>query len=150
MLNRFTVLDGFLIELKCRNHCCVLHGGRMRFNKLFLFLVVCVSLTMPLALTAHAAAKPSTPDNLEPLPEALPPPGAIEGDVAEEPQVTIVKKGEDTVEEYRVHGELYMQKITPAHGVPYYLMKEDQGGDWSRFDGVSRPLAIPKWVIFRF
>ncbi len=122
----------------------------MRFNKIFLVLVACFSLAVSFAAPAYAAAKPAIPENLEPLPEALPPPGAIEGDVGEEPQVTIVKKGEDTVEEYRVHGELYMQKITPSHGVPYYLMKEDQEGGWSRVDDISKPLAIPKWVIFRF
>ena len=149
-MNRFTVLSGFLIELKCWNHCCVSHGGCMRFNKIFLVLVACVSLTFQSLIPAYAAEKQATPDNLEPLPEALPPPGAIEGDVGEEPQVTIIKKGEDTVEEYRVHGELYMQKITPSHGVPYYLMKEDQDGGWSRVDDISKPMVIPKWVIFRF
>jgi len=122
----------------------------MRFNKIFLVLAACFSLTVSFVAPAYAATKPAIPENLEPLPEALPPPGAIEGDVGEEPQVTIVKKGEDTVEEYRVHGELYMQKITPSHGVPYYLMKEDQEGGWSRVDDISKPLAIPKWVIFRF
>lgn len=122
----------------------------MRFSQIFLILVAFIALTVQSALPACAAAKPAIPENLEPLPEALPPPGAIEGDVGEEPQVTIVKKGEDTVEEYRVHGELYMQKITPSHGVPYYLMKEDQDGGWSRLDDISKPLAIPKWVIFRF
>jgi hypothetical protein len=122
----------------------------MRFNKIFLVLVACFSLTVSFVVPAYAAEKPAIPENLEPLPETLPPPGAIEGDVGEEPQVTIVKKGEDTVEEYRVHGELYMQKITPSHGVPYYLMKEDQEGGWSRVDDISKPLAIPKWVIFRF
>ena len=67
-----------------------------------------------------------------------------------EPQVTIVKKGTDTVEEYRINGELYMMKVTPSHGVPYYLQKQDQEGGWSRLDGPSPPLVIPKWVIFRF
>jgi len=37
-----------------------------------------------------------------------------------------------------------------VHGVPYYLQKQDQEGGWSRTDGPSAPLAIPKWIIFRF
>jgi hypothetical protein len=122
------------------------HRKIMRFIQLLLLLALAISSAcLPLQ-----AAEKSTPDNLEPLAEALPPPPALEGNPADEPEVTIVKKGENTVEEYRVHGELYMQKITPSHGVPYYLIKEDQNGAWSRFDGPAAPLVIPKWVIFRF
>jgi Protein of unknown function (DUF2782) len=42
-----------------------------------------------------------------------------------------------------------MMKVTPEHGVPYYLHKEDQNGGWLN-TGPVEPLAIPKWVIFRF
>ena len=103
-------------------------------------------LIFMLPLLAKAAGQP---DNLQPLPEAPPPPPGVE-DPAEEPEITIIKKGENTVEEYRINGELYMQKITPAHGVPYYLMKEDQEGGWSRSDGPNPPLVVPKWILFRF
>lgn len=107
-----------------------------------LILLVC------LPVCAFAAA--DLPANLEPLPDVPPPPvGVIDKDVAE-PEVTIVKKGADTVEEYRMHGELYMMKVTPAHGKSYYLMREDQGSDWTRMDGPNPPLVIPKWVLFRF
>ena len=111
-------------------------------QKLGLILLAC------LALCAEAAT--NLPPNLEPVPDVPPPPiGAVDKDVAE-PEVTIVKKGADTVEEYRIHGELYMLKVTPAHGKSYYLMKEDQGSDWTRMDGPNPPLVVPKWVLFRF
>lgn len=97
-------------------------------------------------LLAVAADKPV----LEPLPEPPEAPAGYEPDPATEPQVTIVKKGEDTVEEYRMNGELYMQKITPSHGVPYYLVKENVDGGWARMDGPGDRLAIPNWVLFRF
>jgi len=90
------------------------------------------------------------PPNLEPLPEAPPPPAGFDQDTAGEPQITITKKGADTIEEYRMNGELYMMKVTPAHGVPYYLTKEDQNAGWSRMDGPTAPLSIPKWVLFNF
>lgn len=119
----------------------------MRFIRLVLLLSLAVfSANLP----AQAADKKPAPDKLEPLPEALPPPAVLEGNPADEPEITVVQKGENTVEEYRIGGELYMQKITPSHGVPYYLLKEDQGGAWSRFDGPAAPISIPKWVIFRF
>ena len=59
------------------------------------------------SLTAFAA-KP-VPDNLEPLP----PPPAMDGADDNEPEVTITKQTEQTVEEFRVGGRLYMIKITP-------------------------------------
>ena len=114
-------------------------------------LMLLLSLTISSAyLPAQAADKKPIPDNLKPLPEAMPPPAVLEGNPADEPEVTVVQKGENTVEEYRIHGELYMQKVTPSHGVPYYLLKEDQDGGWSKYDGPAAPMAIPKWVIFRF
>ena len=48
--------------------------------------------------------------------EPPPPPPGFELDPALEPQVTILKRGTDTVEEYRIGGKLYMVKVTPAHG----------------------------------
>lgn len=106
-------------------------------------------IVLALALPMAALAADANP-KLEPLPDAPPPPGVTDGDPAAEPAVTIIKKGEDTVEEYRINGELYMMKVTPPHGKPYYLMKEDQESGWSRMEGPTAPLVIPKWVLFNF
>jgi hypothetical protein len=103
-----------------------------------------VVLALVLPWLAHAA---DLPKNLEPLPEAPPPPGY---ENTPEPEVTITKKGEDTIEEYRMNGELYMMKVTPSHGVPYYLTKDDEQSDWARSNGPTPPISIPKWVLFRF
>ncbi len=120
----------------------------MKFNHLMRPLYWMLT-ALTLSTWTMAAEKPAFPENLEPLPDALPPPGAADAEV-EEPQVTIVKKGEEQVEEYRMHGELYMMKVTPSHGVPYYLMREDQEGGWSRLEGPTPPPVIPKWILFRF
>lgn len=106
---------------------------------------------IPIALsTPLMALAAELPPQLEPLPEPPPAPAGYEPDPSSEPQVTIVKRGEDTIEEYRVNGELYMQKVTPAHGVPYYLIKENADGGWSRMEGPEPPLAVPHWVLFNF
>ena len=114
----------------------------------FIFL-----LMFTLSLLAPAwvfAADKARPDNLEPLEDVPPPPKVTDGEVLEgEPQVTIRKKGAETIEEYRINGELYMMKVTPEHGVPYYLHKEDSDGAWLN-DGPSPPLSVPKWILFRF
>jgi hypothetical protein len=110
-------------------------------------LLLVLFLMMPLMVLAAETAPPE----LEPLPEIPPPPrSSLEMDGIDEPEVTIIKKEGETIEEYRINGELYMMKITPAHGVPYYLQKEDRDGGWSKFDGPGDQLIIPKWVIFRF
>jgi len=116
---------------------------------------IVVALLLSSALSAVAQ---STPKDLRPLPEvpeppelALPSPGADEEDSSLEPQVTITKRGEDKVEEYRVNGRLYMIKITPRIGLPYYLI--DNHGDGTFATGgldqgpVVRP---PMWVIRQF
>lgn len=111
-----------------------------------------VLLMLPLFATPMyaAAADKVRPDNLEPLEDVPPPPKVQDGEVLEgEPQVTIRKKGAETIEEYRINGELYMMKVTPDHGVPYYLHKEDQGGAWVNI-GPNPPLSVPKWILFRF
>lgn len=104
--------------------------------------LILLALSVPLITLAA-----DEPPDLEPLPE---PPTVSEEGSAPEPEVTITKKGSDTIEEYRVGGELYMMKVTPKHGVPYYLVKETADGAWIRKEGPGEPLAIPQWVIFRF
>ena len=105
------------------------------------------------ALLASNISYAAKPNNLEPLEDVPPPPKVRDGEVLEdpaiEPQITIRKKGAETIEEYRINGEMYMMKVTPEHGVPYYLHKEDQQGGWVNI-GPNPPLSIPKWIIFRF
>jgi hypothetical protein len=43
-----------------------------------------------------------------------------------------------------------MIKVTPSHGVPYYLMDENGGGVMTRYDSLDSGLRVPKWVIFSF
>ena len=102
---------------------------------------------LSLSATLLNAAEP--PKDLQPLEELPPPAMSKDGENVDEPEVTIVKKNGDTIEEYRINGQLYMMKVTPKSGVPYYLHKEDQDGGWIN-DGPNKPLVIPKWTVFRF
>lgn len=96
------------------------------------------------SLTAFAAEP--APGNLEPLP----PPPAMDGAANDEPEVTITKQSEQTVEEYRVGGKLYMIKITPKVGKPYYLVDDRGDGKFSRQESLDSGLRPPRWVIHRF
>ena len=106
-------------------------------------------IIVSLMVFSYGALAKELPKDLQPL-EEVPPPPAIGSEKGEEkPEITVIQKGDDKVEEYRIGGQLYMMKITPKHGVPYYLHKEDQNGGWIN-DGPNPPLIIPKWTIFRF
>lgn len=99
---------------------------------------------LALLLAVSMPTMAQQPPNLEPLPEPPPPPPGMTD--IEEPQVTIVKRGEDTVTEYRIRGKLYMVKVTPPHGVPYYLVDREGSGQMVRDDSAPT-LAVPMWVI---
>ena len=94
-----------------------------------------------------ALAAPQQPAGLQPLP---PPPPLNAEEALDEPQVTITKNTEWTVEEYRVGGRLYMIKITPKVGPPYYLVDDRGDGRFSRQDHLDSGLRPPRWVIHRF
>jgi hypothetical protein len=120
------------------------------WKNLSTLLLLSAIVQLPLGLlSAPVAMAAEPPANLQPLEELPPPAMSKDGQGVDEPEITIIKKKGETVEEYRINGQLYMMKITPAHGVPYYLHKEDQDGGWVN-SGPNPPLIIPKWTLFRF
>jgi hypothetical protein len=93
---------------------------------------------------APATSVPAPPENYNPpaapeLPDAGQP----------EPEVTITTKGTEIHEEYRLNGRLYMIKVVPKKGKPYYLIDQEGSGQFRRSDFESR-ISIPTWVIKRF
>ena len=105
----------------------------------------------PFASTPAMAQTRQRPSNLQPVPEPPPPPKGFELDNAMEPQVTIVKRGSETVEEYRMGGKLYMMKVTPAGGsAPYYLVDNNGDGTFARQSPHDTGLRPPMWVIHQF
>jgi hypothetical protein len=105
-------------------------------------LLGCFSLT--------AFAQKPVPGNLEPLP---PPPAfnaAPDAAPDDAPEVTITKETEQTVEEYRAGGKLYMIKITPKHGVPYYLVDDRGDGKFVRQESLDSGVRVPRWIIHSF
>jgi len=98
---------------------------------------------LALLLAASVPAFAQQPANLEPIPE--PPPDRGLREVAN-PSAIFLQRGEDTVTEYRIRGKLYMVKVTPPHGVPYYLIDKEGNGQMVR-DDATPDLAVPMWVI---
>jgi hypothetical protein len=112
--------------------------------------LLAILLTTLLASAAMAADDPQLPKDLQPLPAPPPPPPGYEPNPQTEPEVTIVPGNESTVEEYRIGGKLYMMKVTPKHGKPYYLVDERGDGHFFRMDNLDSGVRVPQWVIFQF
>ncbi len=69
----------------------------------------------------------------------------------EEPEVTIIQREHDTIEEYRIQGRLYMIRVVPRRGVPYYLVDTDGDGHLeTRRNEMTEDLLIPNWTLFRW
>lgn len=109
------------------------------------FLTACLLAGLIAVPGARAQDQPA---GLEPLPDIPPPPGMV--DPALEPQITIVQKGEDKIEEFRIKGRLYMIKVTPSHGKPYFLIDPRGDGQMLRYDELSPNFLVPMWVIHTF
>jgi len=97
---------------------------------------------------ASIAAEP-VPDNLEPLPPPVFDSGP-DGEFDDVPEVTITQHPQPVVEEYRVGGKLYMIKVTPKVGSPYYLVDDRGDGKFARQESLDSGFRPPRWVIRKF
>ncbi len=107
------------------------------------YRLIAAALLFGLCASAHVHAQAP---QLEPLPEPPPMPSGVTDD-GFEPEVSIIRRGEDTVEEYRIRGRLYMVKVTPPHGQPYYLIDQQGDGVMVRHHDAVPTLSVPMWVI---
>lgn len=100
-------------------------------------------LVASLLATAAAAVCAQTETPLE-TPEL--PPASYQGETVG-PDVTILETEQGLVYEYRVNGQLYMVKVQPPVGPPYYLL--DTNGDGlldTQQDRVWNN-AVPQWLL---
>ncbi len=106
-------------------------------------------LLFTLFLGAAAFAFAQQPPKLEPLPEPPTPPG-IRDAGADEPRIRIAPADGDRVEEMRQNGRVIMLKVTPSHGVPYFLVDTTGSGNWMRRDSLDQGVRVPMWTIRTF
>ncbi|TDJ17823.1 MAG: DUF2782 domain-containing protein [Gammaproteobacteria bacterium] len=85
----------------------------------------------------------------EPVPEPPVLPDPVESGEALEPEITIIRRDDAIITEYRVNGNLYMVKIVPAFGPPYYLIDRDGDGQMEgRINDIYDDIIVPQWVLF--
>lgn len=100
-------------------------------------------LTLMLSSLAVAAPPSARPPDLKPVPDGAPGPD-------DAPSVTIKPSGQGRVVEYRANGKLYMIKVTPKAGKPYYLIDQKGDGQFARQDSLDSGMRPPMWVIKEF
>jgi hypothetical protein len=68
-----------------------------------------------------------------------------------EPEVRVIEEEDRTVEEYSINGQVYMIKVKPDVGPPYYLIDRDGDGDWeNRRNNLGGDFTPPQWIIFEW
>lgn len=105
-----------------------------------------IPLLFALAAQDAAPAAEAPAREEAPIPEKVQ--AAPTGD--ELPAVSIrTEQNGDRVEEYRQDGRLYMVKVTPARGRPYYLMDTDGNGRLNR-DDVADHVSPVYWTLYEW
>lgn len=101
------------------------------------------ALLVALALPVHAG-------DMAPETEATPPPATgLEEEI--QPEVRIIKRDDAVVHEYRLNGALYMIKVEPRVGPPYYLIDTTGDGNLNaRRSELDPAFVVPSWMIFRW
>ena len=119
-------------------------------------LLISVALLALTMLAAQAADKEKPGALAEPPPPvknykapAPPPVDQSDAGALPEPEVTITTKGADRHEQYRIAGRLYMIKVIPKKGRPYYLVDKEGRGEFVK-DDLQSGISPPMWVIKRF
>ena len=112
-------------------------------------------LAITLLATAFAVSAQSTqrarPPGTMPLDEAPPPPPIVAEDPSIEPQVTVRTEGDNTIQEYRSGGKMYMQRVTPKHGKAYMLVDHKGDGTFTKQDNtLDNGVRVPQWVLLEF
>ena len=82
--------------------------------------------------------------------EAPPPPPPLRSGEALDPEVTIIQRDDRTVYEYAVNGQVYMVKVVPDGGKPYYFLDRDGDGELDEQRYGPGETSVPQWVLFRF
>ena len=112
--------------------------------------VIAMLLMLAAATTVFAAEPPDAPPP-PPIDEHAAQQGVQPGsEELVEPEVTIIRREDQTIEEYRVNGQLRYAKITPSHGPAYYMVDTDGDGVLdTRNNELDNP-PINQWILLRW
>jgi hypothetical protein len=108
-------------------------------------------LAVSLAAAAQSTERARPPGTV-PLEDPPPPPPMLQQSGPEaEPVVTSRAEGDQQIQEYRVNGKLFMQRVTTKGGKTYVLMDHHGDGTFVRQDNpLDTGLRVPQWVLKEF
>ncbi|MEY2697093.1 MAG: hypothetical protein RL333_1231 [Pseudomonadota bacterium] len=76
-------------------------------------------------------------------------PAPVESGKPLDPDVTIIRKGDEMIEEHRENGQVYMIKVNPSIGLPYSWVDMDRDGTLdSMHNDNTRGMNINRWTLF--
>jgi hypothetical protein len=119
-----------------------------------------LAFSVAAALLAASVAFAQAPRPAAPPPPPIPPADApyspshcwhrrrMSPAIPVEPQVTIIQREDNLIEEVRVRGELQYIKVTPRHGRPYFLIPDTSGTAFIRRDSLDIRTRPAMWMLF--
>ncbi len=107
-------------------------------------------LALGLIIISNVSAA-ETDQPLAPVPEPPELPMPVQSGETLEPDITIIRKGKKTIQEFRKNGQLYMIKIIPIAGPAYYFIDTDGDGNMDvRGSDLDKGTQINQWKLFEW
>jgi hypothetical protein len=105
-------------------------------------LAICLFVALPMLAMAADEGE------LQPLPGSPKLPPQVQSGKVLEPEVTIRETDKGTVHKYSVNGQVYMVKVVPEAGPPYYFIDSDGDGELDARVNDIHNISVPQWVLF--
>lgn len=103
---------------------------------------------LPLLSLAASAAEVADPVAMPEQPE-LPQP--VQSGEEMQPDITIIRKGKETIQEFRRNGQIYMIKIVPQVGPAYYMLDTNGDGKMDvKKNDLDKNTDINQWLLFEW
>lgn len=108
---------------------------------------MCLLLIL-LILATPILTRAQPPPTFDAVPEPPELPMPVQSGETLEPDITIIRRSNKTIHEYRINGQIYKVKITPSIGPAYYLIDTNGDGNLDvRELGMDRNIEVPQWIL---
>jgi hypothetical protein len=138
-MNNTGDFSGNATHCKQQSYCLIFFLKRLWGTWLF-----CIVIAMSAIVNLANAQSTEIPE-----PPEIPP--QVQSGEEMQPDITIIRKGEETIQEYRRNGKLYMVKITPKIGSPYYMLDTNGDGEMDvKKNDIDKNSRINLWNLLEW